>query len=376
MADESSRSARVLLADDQADVLLALRLLLKGEGFQTESVSNPGDILRAAATSNFDIILMDLNYSRDTTSGDEGLDVLMQLKSLPDAPPAVVMTAWGSIDLAVEAMRRGAVDFVPKPWDNARLLGTLRKNLTLRQARSKTDELTIARKVQSKLFPQKLPKLETLDYSGLCVEAGAVGGDYYDLLDLAPGRLGMVLADVCGKGLAAALLMSNLQATMRSHFQSLPEDWGRAIESVNLLFYQSTAPEHFATAVIGDYDDHTRLLRFVNCGHNPPALLRADGTVERLHPTALVLGAFRRFHCQVAQVRIGPGDWVAMFSDGIVEAMSDGLEAFGDEGLINVMRRHMSHSVAEMIEAVRHSLDSFASPAGRDDWTLLVAKGR
>lgn len=368
-------SARVLLADDQPDVLMALRLLLKGEGFLTEAVSSPAEIVLAAARQDIDIILMDLNYTRDTTSGDEGLDVLMQLRALPEAPPAVVMTAWGSIDLAVEAMRRGAVDFVPKPWDNARLVGTLKKNLTLRQARSKSDEMTIARKVQNKLFPQRLPKLQTLEYSGMCVEAGAVGGDYYDLLDLAPGRLGLVLADVCGKGLAAALLMSNLQATMRSHFQAMPADWTRAIESVNLLFYQSTAPEHFATAFIGDYDDSTRTLRFANCGHNPPVVLRANGTVERLNPTALVLGAFRRFSCGIAETRIGLGDWVVLFSDGIVEAMDEQLDMYGDDRLIEVMRRHAGQSVPEMIDAVRVSLDGFASPAGRDDWTLLAAKG-
>ncbi|MCC6390610.1 MAG: SpoIIE family protein phosphatase [Bryobacterales bacterium] len=375
MAPGSPPPARVLLADDQPDVLLALRLLLKGEGFQTEAVTSPSEILRAAAANRYDLILMDLNYTRDTTSGAEGLDLLTQLKSFPDPPPAVVMTAWSSIDLAVEAMRRGAVDFVTKPWDNARLVSTLHKNISLRQGSSGRDELAIAKKVQGKLFPQVMPSLKTLEYAGMCVEAGSVGGDYYDFLNLSRGRLGLVLADVCGKGMAAALLMANLQATLRSHCQSAPEDWAAVMHSVNTLFYESTAPEHFATAFIADYNDDLRTLQYINCGHNPPVVLRADGTLERLNPTALVVGAFRRFTCRTAQTRLGAGDWVVMFSDGIVEAQSEYSGMYGEERLVEVVRRNAGGTVQGMLGAVRESLDGFASPAGRDDWTLLAARG-
>src|SRR5262249_3310829 len=157
-ATATPQPARVLLADDQPDVLLALRLLLKGEGIQTEAVSSPQEILRAASKDRYDLILMDLNYTRDTTSGEEGLDLLSPLKDLPEPPPAIVMTAWSSIELAVEAMRRGAVDYVTKPWDNQRLISTLRKTIRARQAAGR-DELAIARKVQGKLFPQNMPNV-------------------------------------------------------------------------------------------------------------------------------------------------------------------------------------------------------------------------
>jgi sigma-B regulation protein RsbU (phosphoserine phosphatase) len=367
------QKGRVLVADDQPDVLMALRLLLKGEGFLTEAVSSPQEILRAAAKDRFDLILMDLNYTRDTTSGEEGLDLLYKLKDLPQAPPAIVMTAWSSIDLAVEAMRRGAVDFVTKPWDNQRLVATLRKTLHAHQGQG-SDELAIARKVQNKLFPQVLPHLSGLEYAGVCVEAGAVGGDYYDFLDLAPGRLGVVLADVCGKGMAAALLMANLQATMRSLCQNAPADWTVVLERVNALFFQSTAPEHFATAFIGDYNNQTRKLRYVNCGHNPPFLLRADGTAQRLDPTALVLGAFRRFRAVMAEVEVRPGDWLVLFSDGVVEAQRDDGEMYGDERLLEVVRRHAGGNIQGMLEGVRESLNRFASTTGRDDWTVVAAK--
>jgi DNA-binding NtrC family response regulator len=125
---------RILIADDQADVLAALSLLLKGERFQIESASSPEGVLRSIDTHEFDVILIDLNYARDTTSGSEGLDLLSRIRAADPMLPVVVMTAWGSVDLAVEAMRRGARDFIQKPWDNARLLAVLRTQVELGEA--------------------------------------------------------------------------------------------------------------------------------------------------------------------------------------------------------------------------------------------------
>ena len=130
----SSALPRILVADDQPDVLEALRLLLKGEGFQIETASSPREVITAVDASDFDALLMDLNYARDTTSGREGFDLLTRLQATDATLPIVVMTAWGSIDGAVEAMRRGARDYIEKPWDNARLLSTLRTQVELGQA--------------------------------------------------------------------------------------------------------------------------------------------------------------------------------------------------------------------------------------------------
>jgi DNA-binding NtrC family response regulator len=134
-AMQQSQTARILVADDQQDVLESLRLLFKGEGYEAQVVSSPAGILAALEARDFDLLLMDLNYTRDTTSGQEGLDVLTKVRAIENAPPVVVMTAWGSIDLAVEAMRRGARDFVQKPWDNERLLTVLRTQIELQRTR-------------------------------------------------------------------------------------------------------------------------------------------------------------------------------------------------------------------------------------------------
>src|SRR5437763_10272585 len=127
--------ARVLIADDQRDVLEALRILLKGEGHQTDAVTSLAGVFNALDKKDYALLLMDLNYTRDTTSGQEGLEVIPKIQAIDNTLPIVVMTAWATIDLAVEAMKRGARDFVPKPWDNERLLAIVRTQIELAGAR-------------------------------------------------------------------------------------------------------------------------------------------------------------------------------------------------------------------------------------------------
>src|SRR6202158_778586 len=133
--------SRILIADDQADVLAALRLLLKGEGFEIETASSPAGVSKALESQEVDVVLIDLNYARDTTSGSEGLDLLNRIQSADPTLPVVVMTAWGSVDLAGEAMRRGARDFIQKPWDNQRLLTILRTQVELHRTLLRAERL-------------------------------------------------------------------------------------------------------------------------------------------------------------------------------------------------------------------------------------------
>ncbi|MBL8222372.1 MAG: sigma-54-dependent Fis family transcriptional regulator, partial [Bryobacterales bacterium] len=141
MKTASTSKPRVLIADDQLDVLEALRLLLKGEGYQIDAATSPGAIVTAIESREFDLILMDLNYTRDTTSGQEGLDLLTRIQSIDPTLPVVVMTAWGSVEVAVEAMRRGARDFIQKPWENARLMTIVRTQIELCRALKKSLQL-------------------------------------------------------------------------------------------------------------------------------------------------------------------------------------------------------------------------------------------
>lgn len=374
-SSKETSTLRILVGDDQPDVLEALRLLLKGEGYQSELVDSPQALLRAARSKPFDLILMDLNYARDTTSGAEGLDLLSSLEEQDNAAPVIVMTAWSNVDLAVEAMRRGACDFVQKPWDNARLLGAIRKQAgeafeRVRTERRVKSELEIARNVQQKLFPNQTRRLASIDYAGQCVPASEVSGDYYDFLDIGTDGLGFVLADVSGKGVAAALLMANLQACFRSQSQESIVQPALMLRSVNKLFYESTPTEHYATLFFGTYDNRTRRLRYANCGHLPPILLRADGTVERLTSTATVLGIFSKWTCDERTVDLHSGDTLVLFSDGVTEAGVETEEEFGEDGLLAVIQSHAGSTAEALVAGI---IDAVAGEK-QDDVTVVAVR--
>src|SRR6185295_5665035 len=211
---------RILIADDQPDLLDALKLLLKGQGIEYDAVTSPDAAVRALESAAFDLVLMDLNYTGDTTSGREGIDLLARVQAFDRLLPVVVMTGWGSVDLAVEAMRRGVRDFVQKPWDNAHLLATVKHEIAEGRARRKRDaaerrELAEALKIQKRLLPQQVPQIEGWELAVSWQPASGVGGDCFDTIRFADTRLAISIADVVGKGIPAALLMSNLQAAVR-----------------------------------------------------------------------------------------------------------------------------------------------------------------
>jgi len=363
---------RVLVSDDQVDVLEAIRLLLKGAGHQTEVVESPNAALAAAGRGGFDLVLMDMNYSRDTTSGDEGLDLLEKLLSNDGMLPVIVMTAWSSVDLAVEAMRRGAADFIQKPWDNARLLATIEKQADRSKERKKSkSEMDIARHVQQRLLPQHAQTMQTIAYGGRCLPAREVGGDYYDFLELGPGRLGAMLADVSGKGVAGALLTASLQASFRSQLELGVRHPRALLTSVNKLFHESTPAEYFATMFFAEYRDQGRELRYINCGHPAAILLRATGRVERLEATALPIGIFATLKCEEKSLALGPGDVVLVFSDGVLEAGIESGADFGEQRLIAAAQAGPRGDVDGMLDHIMSEVLRFSPGVQGDDVTIV-----
>jgi serine phosphatase RsbU (regulator of sigma subunit) len=232
----------------------------------------------------------------------------------------------------------------------------------------------MARQVQARLLPQRTPLAKTLDYAGRCVQARAVGGDYYDFLNLGMNRIAMVLADVSGKGMPAALLMASLQAALRTHCTAGLGDLGAIIRQVNRLLYESTASEHFATLFLAEYDDIGRKLRFVNCGHNPPVLVKCDGSVQRLAATASVLGTFPELECTVEEAVLAVGDLLALFTDGITEATNEQDCEFGEERLIAALNEYRNHAAAETLDSIIHRVQEFGGRDQADDMTLIVAR--
>jgi len=235
-------------------------------------------------------------------------------------------------------------------------------------------ELEIAKRVQARLFPQHLPPLQTLDYAGGCLQARQVGGDYYDFLALGRERLSLVIGDIAGKGIAAALLMANLQANLRSQFPMLIEDPVRLLRSVNRLFCENTPDGAYATFLYAEYNDRSRRLRYANCGHLCGLLARADGQVERLHSTATVLGLFRDWDCSVGETGLFPGDILTLYTDGVTEAVNVYGEEFGEERLVDCLQRHAGLPSQALVTTVIDEVRGHSSHEQQDDITVVVAK--
>jgi serine phosphatase RsbU (regulator of sigma subunit) len=237
-------------------------------------------------------------------------------------------------------------------------------------------ELEIARQVQARLFPQSFPSLKTLDYAGVCIQARQVGGDYYDFLNLGQGRLGLVLGDISGKGIAGALLMANLQANLRSLCAIAVDEPQRLLQSVNQLFYDNTPDNAYATLFFAEYHDQAQRLRYANCGHLSALLLRDNDTLERLDSTATVLGLFKEWECSIGECHLFSGDTIAFYTDGITESPNTRGEEFGEQRLSEGLRRHRALSSQDLLAAIVDEVRRFSPAEQYDDMTLIIAKCR
>ena len=219
--------------------------------------------------------------------------------------------------------------------------------------------------------------LASLDYAGACLQARIVGGDYFDFVSLAPGQFGLVLADISGKGISAALLMASLQANLRAQYANAPHDLAQVLGTVNKIFFDSTASNHYATLFFGVYHEVERTLQYVNCGHLPPILLRADGQVERLGVTAPVVGLFDTpWECATGEASLAVGDTLVVFTDGVSEANSDEGDEFGEERLIALVQRHADLPAPSLLDAIVAAVGDHSAAEQYDDLTLIVARVR
>jgi sigma-B regulation protein RsbU (phosphoserine phosphatase) len=370
--------ARLLIADDQPDVLEALRLLLSQHDFSLQLVTSPVTALERLRSEEWDLLLMDLNYSRDTTSGHEGLQLLKDVRAIDASLPVVVMTAWGNIELAVEAMRAGAQSFVQKPWDNADLVQVLQREVergrglraqSALHQREERDALLI----QRALLPATLPATDAFHVAGQWQPATGFGGDCYDATLFTPDTLGLSIADVAGKGLPAALLMSSLQAAVRAF--AVDSTAPPAIcTRVNRLLCGQMIAGRFATMCVLRLDRTHGTLTYANAGHNPPLLVHADGTIERLTTGGTVLGVFPEATFAGGEVALHPGDRLLLYTDGITEARDDQDEEYGEQRLTAALAAHRHLDAPSLHQILWNEVAAFTGGRGfHDDATLLVA---
>ena len=406
-SSEAAAPPRALIADDHGDVVEALRLLLKGEGYQVEGVASPDALLQAIARDPFDLLLVDLNYTRDTTSGQEGLELLTRIRMLDRDIPVVAMTAWGSIELAVSAMRTGVDDFIQKPWDNDRLLKNLHAQLqagrarrmlsstryearsgrtpttraegarfedgtqTGPHARPRATELAAARAIQRNLLPTRLPDLQGADLVAFWEPVGDVGGDFYDSAHLDERRTWLCIGDVEGKGVSAALLMANVQALVRASAQASMKP-SLLCANVNQELCARISPGRFVSFFYCVYDHLGRRLHFTTAGHNPPILVRGDGTTIRLSVGGAVLGVLSDGTYEQGEVRLGEGDRLVLFTDGITEIRDPGGDEFSDERLVELVVTHRHLDAASLQALIVSTVRQFSGDAFEDDATLIV----
>jgi serine phosphatase RsbU (regulator of sigma subunit) len=243
----------------------------------------------------------------------------------------------------------------------------------LREKEALERELSIAREVQRELLPRAVPAIRGVELAGTCRQARAVGGDYFDYLRLGDERLGLVVADVAGKGVAAALHMACLQASVRSLFRG-GSDIGELNSLLNDHLYRSSSGSRYATLFTALYDGATGSLSYSNAGHHPPLLLR-DDKIVRLTEGGVPIGLFEACSYRSDRHRLSPGDLLALFTDGVVETPGADEEEFGEARLIDLLRAHRGLPLEGIIERVLHDLDAWSDGAEpHDDVTLVLAR--
>jgi sigma-B regulation protein RsbU (phosphoserine phosphatase) len=236
-------------------------------------------------------------------------------------------------------------------------------------------EWTDARQVQQR-FMQRSPKIDSLDISACCRQVGELGGDFYDFMPLPDGRCALAVGDASGKGLAAALMISNVQSSLRTAALFTGHDGAAAIDAVNRQVYGSSLQERYATLFYGVFDPRTCVLRFVNAGHQPPMVLRPDGSIVWLESGGAPVGMFPDWSYERGAVQLSPGDLLIASTDGVTEVVNPSGEEWGVDGLREAAEGSYAKTADEIVQAIFSSMDDFSRGRQTDDATVLVLRVR
>jgi sigma-B regulation protein RsbU (phosphoserine phosphatase) len=366
---------KVLIADDQEGIIHALQFLLKTAGMEVHIAHSPKEVLSQIGTERgFDLLLMDMNYGRDTTSGEEGLKLIDTIRSRDPHLQIVVMTAWSTIDLAVSSLQRGAADFLQKPWENDTALKIVERQASLTRAnRAKASQLMRANEdaleVQQALMGAAHKSYGRFSVAGATRAANLVGGDYFDSFSVSESEFVFCIADSMGKGTGAALAMANLQAQVRSeamHAASPAEVCGR----LNRRIFESRL-QRLTTMFYGLVDTRDGSLRYTNAGHSPAFIFKQDGSVERLHSDDALLGAIPSWSYHEGTARLEAGDRLIAVTDGLLESCDADGNEIGEEGLLQRALRCRHEFGAVMVKQILEGALQHCSEL-KDDTTALV----
>jgi phosphoserine phosphatase RsbU/P len=364
---------KVLIADDQRDVLHALRLLLKHHGFEVHEAADPIEAIAAVRQQEFDLVLLDMNYRLDTTSGREGLDLLSQIRAANASVPLLVMTAWANTEIAIEAMRRGACDFVVKPWTNETLVESVTRHAQ-RAAEARRRERRFAYEVEQirEMFHRFVPG-EVAGAPGAEIAASsenleAVGGDYLDVRHDGD-KTAICVGDVIGKGFPAAFLLSSLHASVKPLLKKMPEP-AEMCRRLNASICELDLNGRFISLVYGVLDRQSRQFSYCNAGHNPPLLVRPEG-VAQLSVGGRILG-FNESEYAAETIQLQTGDRLVFYTDGITETRNPQGEEFGIPRLIESAASHCTLPAKELKQEFLNSARRHGNGHFEDDATVIV----
>jgi len=304
--------------------------------------------------------------------------LVSQIRLIDENLPLVVMTAWSSVDLAVEAMRRGASDFVQKPWHNRQLLEKLEtqvercRSLRLAQ-RQRADERQDAREIQNHLLPKSMPQVKDYEIAGMTQPVRFVGGDYYDVVRISETQTVLCIADVAGKGMPAALLMSSLQAALKPLMWDIRSP-REVCHRLNRMLCEIAPVGKFISFFYGVLDSQDHRLTYCNAGHNPPMVVRGNGVSSELNAAGAVLGQFPDWVYEQSDVQLHPGDTVMLFTDGLVEACNRDDEEFGEERLVGIARENRGGRADDLERLVIQAALEHCGGHFQDDASLIVLR--
>jgi len=359
---------RSLLVDDEEPARARLRGML-AEHQDIEIVGEACDGLAAIeriAELRPDLVFLDIQMP-----GRSGVEVVAALG--PPRPRVIFCTAFDQY--AIDAFDHHALDYLLKPLKRDRLARAIeRVRGSLCVPGDLESEMAQASRTQARLLPQSLPDMPGLDYAGLCRAARDVAGDYYDFLAVGPGRLGIAVADVSGKGLYAGLLMAGLQARIQTLAAVHADAVDLLAAEANRVMHASTETNRYATLFYGLYDDAGGTLNYVNAGHTPALLLRKGGGLERLGANGTVIGLVPEARYRRDAVRLEKGDVLIISTDGVTEALGANGEEFGERRLVETALRHVGRRAEEIRDAILQAVDDFRDTGPlSDDVTLVVA---
>ncbi len=365
---------KVLIADDQRDVLHALRLLLKHHGFEIHEATDPDMAIAAVRQQDFDLVLLDLNYRLDTTSGREGLDLLSQIHAANAAIPLLVMTAWANTEIAIEAMRRGACDFVIKPWTNETLVDSVKRHahramLLKRKERQAAYEVEQVQEMFRRFVPTNVFSAPGVEVSASSENLGAVGGDYLEVLH-SGDNTAICVGDVIGKGFPAAFLLAGLHASAKPLIKKMPAP-ADFCSRLNASICELDLDGRFISLVYGVLDRTQRQFRYSNAGHNPPLLVRAEGDVVQLSAGGRILG-FPESSYAEETIQLQPGDRLVFYTDGITEARNSHGEEFGTARLVECARDGRTLPAEELKQEILRTALQYGDGRFEDDATVIV----